>query len=267
MSLFSVFGAAGGVGARCVATWRAAGHEVKAFRRGEWPEPGEALGHAIYTIGITSDFRTRPLEVADAHAGLIAKLIAHDAFDSLTYLSSTRIYRNGSSGDERATFTIDPRQPDQLYDISKLLGEALMHYRPDPRLKIARLSNVYFAEDRSGNFLPSVLMEAKATGRVKLGQSLRSCKDYIAMDDLVAALGNIAQFGRERIYTIASGRNITHGEIADRLARDFGIGFDLAATAPDAIQPTLSPALYASEFPWQPRHMLDDLPTLYKALT
>jgi uncharacterized protein YbjT (DUF2867 family) len=70
---FTVLGAGGFIGGRLVEHLRGLGHEVDAPPR----RPAEAyvdglggrqLGHVVYCIGLTADFRTRPYETVEAHA-------------------------------------------------------------------------------------------------------------------------------------------------------------------------------------------------------
>ena len=66
MSAFSVFGASGFIGSRLVAQLEAEGHAVARIGRKTWPARGSHLGHVIFTIGMTADFREKPFETVDA---------------------------------------------------------------------------------------------------------------------------------------------------------------------------------------------------------
>lgn len=262
---FSIFGADGLVGSRLVARLHAEGVRCDAYGRRHWPKPGADLGRAIYAIGVTADFRSRPLDTVEAHVGRLADLLRGHTFDSFVYLSSTRVYRGAASTDEDAPLIMAPADPDRLYDLSKLLGECLALFGRDPRVRIARLSNVCAAGDRSATFLASVLRDAAETGHVRLGQTLRSCKDYVAVDDAVDALVRIARFGRQAIYNVASGETVTHGEIADWLLRQHQVTTDVADDATDAIQPRIAVARLRDELGWQPKLLVDQLGALYAA--
>ena len=50
------------------------------------------LGDIIYCIGLTSDFRNKPHETIIAHVTFLNDLIQNNVFNSITYLSSTRMY-------------------------------------------------------------------------------------------------------------------------------------------------------------------------------
>lgn len=263
---FSVFGARGLVGSRLTQTLRAAGKTCEAIGRAPWPAKGTDLGHIIYAIGVTADFRKRPHEAVEAHVGCLSRVMQDYAFESLTYMSSARVYRCAvGEATEDAQFILPPHDPDKLYELSKLLGECLCRFTADPRIRIVRMSNAYRAGDTSPNFLPSVLAEAARTGAVEIRQSPASRKDYIALDEAVAAIIAIATRGTEPVYTVASGRMVSHGEIAAILRDRCGIDVRFAEGGPDDIQPVLPVARLQGLMPWSPRSLVDDLPDLMAA--
>jgi nucleoside-diphosphate-sugar epimerase len=128
------------------------------------------------------------------------------------------------------------------------------------------MSNAYAPGDASPNFLPSVLREAAATGSVRIRQSQRSRKDYIALDDAADAIIAIARRGEADVYNVASGELVTHREIAKALWRLAKWRVTFAADAPDDLQPALDVTRLAAFMPWRPRRLLDELPALAEAL-
>ncbi len=91
----TVFGADGFIGRALVAHLRTTGRPVNAITRrnltmflAAQPEAGDV----IYCLGLTADFRSRPLDTAEAHVGLLARLLGAIQFRSFLYLSSTRVY-------------------------------------------------------------------------------------------------------------------------------------------------------------------------------
>src|SRR5580704_13059050 len=103
---FTVFGASGFVGARLAQHLKNATHPVNAVTRSNAPPHGADLGHVIYAIGITADFRNRPFDTVAAHVGRLAEVLQNYKFDSFLYLSSTRIYRGAASTREEAEICI-----------------------------------------------------------------------------------------------------------------------------------------------------------------
>ena len=108
---FTVFGATGFIGANLVAHLSRRGHEVRCPKRDLPIEAGDHLGHVIYAIGLTANFRSRPYETVEAHVGLLSRLLQTSCFDSWLYLSSTRVYAGllgASKVDEEVRIPIAP---------------------------------------------------------------------------------------------------------------------------------------------------------------
>ena len=81
LSTFTVLGASGYIGSRLVAHLQAQGHTVWAPTRGDTEVFARPLGHVIYCVGLTADFRTRPFDTVDAHVGLLAEVLRRAQFD------------------------------------------------------------------------------------------------------------------------------------------------------------------------------------------
>lgn len=215
---FTVFGGYGFVGGAVASLLEQQGHRVERIGRHNWPPKGADLGHAIFTVGMTADFRTRLMETFE-----LQLLRLHDALTwythaSFLYLSSARVYAGSSETSEEAHLLVRPADHDHVYNLSKLAGESLCFASANPAVRVARLSNVFGTGDTSNLFLTAVMREAVATGSVSIGQAPDSSKDYVPVEHVAAALVKIARHGRHRLYNVASGRNVSHREIADLLA-------------------------------------------------
>lgn len=221
-------------------------------------------GHVVYCIGLTADFRSRPWDTVDAHVGLLRQLLAHGQFESLTYLSSTRVYLGSGAGHEDAALTVLPQLPDQLYNLSKLMGESLCHaaHRPERPVRVVRLSNVVGGDLSSDNFIYALLREALASGQILLNSSLDSAKDYIALSDVTRMLARIASEGQQRCYNLASGQQTRHGDIVSAIARLTGAQVTVADQAPRADFPPIDIHRLRSEFDFTPVPALDGLASL-----
>ena len=226
----AVFGAGGLVGRHLAEHLQGEGWTVRPILRGDETWRGEALGHVFYCIGLTADFRSRPYETVEAHVSRAVEVLRGAVFDSFLYCSSTRVYAKSTEACETAALSVNSNDPDDLYNLSKLMGEAacLAH----PAARVARLSNVIGSDPTSDNFLNAVVREAVATGAVHLRTALDSAKDYIAVDEAVAAMRRIAVDGGERIYNLAAGRNTSHGQIVEALRRETGCAVSVAQDAP-----------------------------------
>ena len=269
MTQATVLGAGGFIGRALVARLRAAGRTVNAITRADLPGFFAArppAGDVFYCIGLTADFRTRPLDTAEAHVGLVARALAELDLRSFLFLSSTRVYGRAEIGRENLPLTVQPTAPGDLYNITKLAGEALCLTDPRPTVRVARLSNVYGAGMGAKNFLGQVLAEGLARGAVTLNQSLRSAKDYIAITEVVPALLAIAERGAARLYNVASGVNTTHDAIVGRLRAALGWDATVHETAAATRFPRIDVARLSLEFGAPRNAILEDLPSLAASL-
>lgn len=275
MTQFTVFGGTGFIGRHLASALKSAGLPVTIPTRDTHLPTAMSMGHVIYCAGVTADFRTRPYDTMDAHVGYLGRVLEQSEFDSLLYLSSTRIYDGAERGVEESTFSVDPWSPNDLYNISKLAGEALCLNHANPRVRVARLSNVYgtgMYSPRTGlqNFLTSIIQQAISERHVELQTAPGSSKDYIHIGDVVRALAMIAIDGSDRIYNVASSVSVSHEQLLDRLAEITGCTWSTAADAPHVGFPAISTARLATTFSnagleWQPAHVLDRLPGLVLA--
>lgn len=218
----TVLGAHGFIGRHLVAHLARQGVDCRAYGREPRASYARPLGHVIYAIGLTSDFRQRPLDTVEAHVCVLRALLAEGGFTSLTYLSSTRVYAGAAATREDSRLSVDPNDPSDLYNLSKLTGEALCLHGAGGRAKVVRLSNVVGLRDGVDSFIDQLLAEGEQHGRVALQTALDSSKDYLHVDDAVAQIAAIAQADARGIYNVAGGQNVSNGEIAAQLTGQFG---------------------------------------------
>lgn len=211
----TVVGAAGFVGARLTERLRGDGWDVWAPAKGDPELLSRDLGTVFYCAGLTADYDRRPFDTVEAHATLVSRIIEAGRFDKLVYCSSTRLYdgQRKETVHEAEALIFDPADPRRVYDLSKALGENLTLTRAGGRGAVARLSNVYDWEDGAPGFLSEWLILAGHTADLVLQSSPNIARDYIHLDDTVAALIAIAQRG-QGIYNVAAGRLTTNAEIA-----------------------------------------------------
>jgi nucleoside-diphosphate-sugar epimerase len=264
--VYTIFGATGFIGSRLAGHLRQQGHDVFTPARDSLISPTLFLGHAIYCIGLTANFRGRPFATVDAHVGRLREILEHGQFRSFTYLSSTRVYKNASITAEDAPLLLRPEDPDDLYNTSKVMGEALCLNCGRPETKVVRLSNVFGPDSGSENFLSSTVRAAIAEGRIVLRTAADSAKDYVAIDDVVGMLPKISEQGRVRIYNLASGVNTTHGRIIDAVRSATGCSVVYEAGAPKIEFPPISIARIRQEFHFVPALVLDQLPDLVRQM-
>jgi len=261
---FTVFGGNGFVGGQLVKHLQKQNHNVQIPARGAITPTGTPLGHVIYAIGLTGDFRSRPYDTIDAHVSCLAERLQANTFDSWLYLSSTRMYSGlpaNMPANEYATIPLSPN-PDSLYDLSKLLGESLCLTHPSPHVRIARLSNVYGPGQSSLTFLGSILHDLNNSKNVLIHETPDSCKDYVSLDDTLPLLHSIAISGKNRIYNVASGQLTTHLALSAKLTELTGAEIRFSATATKRSFPPIDIRAVKDEFEFTPCSLLDNLPNI-----
>jgi nucleoside-diphosphate-sugar epimerase len=218
--MFTVLGASGFVGSHLTRYLRATGHDVYTPARNDTSVFSRQLGHAVYCVGMTANYRDKPLETIEAHVGLFGRYLREAQYESLLYLSSTRLYDGctGECGEDR-DLALSPANPRHLFDLSKALGEALCHSSGRPDVRIARLSSVYSDELDTANFLHGLIGTARRSKIVPLGSPANVARDYIHIDDVNRLLEAVALRGRRLIYNVASGENVSNAQLADLVSR------------------------------------------------
>jgi nucleoside-diphosphate-sugar epimerase len=194
-------------------------------------------------------------------------VLRYGAFDALTYLSSTRLYHGADDGREAARFRLDPSAPSDVYNLSKLTGEALALTSGRPRVRVARLSNVYGPDWTSDNFVISVIRDAVDRGAVTFDTSPASAKDYVSIDDVVDLLLAITERGTAPVYNVAAGVDVTNEELARTLRAATGCAVAFAPAAPTVTYPPIDVSRIRTELAGASRRLLDDLPGLVAAYT
>jgi len=260
---WTVLGASGTIGQKLSAHLRDAGDVVFSPGRGEnlYSRP---LGHVIYAIGLTADFRQRPYDTVESHVRLLAELLQNGNFESLLYLSSTRVYARVTTSSEDSLLKVLSKDPSDLYNLSKLMGESLCLQDARSSVRVARLSNVVCGDEaESANFLPSLVREARS-GRIVLQTAMDSSKDYIHIDDVVELLPRIATEGRERLYNVASGIQTTHEQWTTLFAAHTGCVVKVVPSAPTRRFVPIDIGRIRTEFDFHPRPVLAAVASILK---
>ena len=263
---FTVLGGGGFVGGYLIEYLRGKGHVVRMPARGASPLDDDDPGHVVYAIGLTGDFRTRTQATVDAHVNVLNAWL-DSGCASFVYLSSTRIYGGlplNSPATENTAIAVRPCA-DTIYDLSKLLGEALCLACPSPAIRVARLANVYGEGQSAATFLGAVLRDAVRQKQVEIGEAADSAKDYVSVADVATLLEAICLRGRERIYNVASGVPLSHEKLAAKL-RDDGCAVTFRPGGGTRAFPPVNIERIRVEFGFTPRHLLDDIPALLYAL-
>ncbi|HOI55242.1 MAG TPA: NAD(P)-dependent oxidoreductase [Phycisphaerae bacterium] len=254
---FTVLGASGFIGSHVAAHLRARGAECYMPGRDEPLADAGHLGHVLFCIGVTADFRRRPLDAVRAHVCRLLDVLEGGRFESLLYLSSSRVYAGADSGSEDATFRVSPRSLSDVYNLSKLTGEAACFATDRPTVRVARLSNVYGGNWDSENFLMAVIRQAVDAGRVVLQTDWESAKDYVGIHEVAPLLCDIAERGQARLYNVASGVRVSNRNLGDALRRVTGCDLTVATGAPHVVFPPIDTSRVKEEFGFRPASVLD----------
>lgn len=223
----------------------------------------------MYCAGLTADYLARPFDTVQAHVSLLAQVLQQGQFESLVYLSSTRLYDALGAGvaHEDAALPMDPSNPRHLYDLSKGLGEALCHSTARGRAKVARLACVYEGPQDADGFVPGLLRQLQAARQqglmhIDVASSPAFARDYVHLDDVVQALIRIALHGKHPVYNVASGENISNAALFAHLQTLWGCTLHpLLSTVPAPV-PRVAIERLRTELGWQPRPLFSALDAL-----
>src|SRR5687767_2338509 len=164
--MITILGASGFIGSLMAKRLQQYKLEFQSVKRNEVIPAGN-LGNVIYCIGVTADFRSKPFETVDAHVCTLLDLVRRHEFDSLLYLSSTRLYEGNDSTDEQEALRVRPQSANDLYNLSKMMGESIT-LNCGRTGRVARIANVYGADFPSENFLRSLFRRSDHEGRMVL---------------------------------------------------------------------------------------------------
>jgi nucleoside-diphosphate-sugar epimerase len=261
---FTILGANGFIGSALVNYLQSHNYEVITVGRDVVPEPNFNYGHVIYAIGLTGDFRLRSFDTVQSHVIHLMDCLQSFKFESFLYLSSTRIFgvNNDTNFVNESTPAFISPSADSIYDLSKLLGEALCLAQKSKKIRIVRISNVYGPRMSTNTFLGSIISSIRSGGVVELFETSNSAKDYLNIEDLVFLLPQISLMGSKRLYLVASGYLVEHERllIAFRNFKNFKFIF-----SKDAIKRRFSLidiSMISNEFNFKPRHILNDVASL-----
>lgn len=253
---FTIFGSQGFIGSNTLKSLKNQGIDCNTPDIDDQKIFDKPLGHVIYAIGITSDFRERPLDTVESHVCLLHDLFKKSQFDSFLYLSSTRIYSGLSSTDEGNSLLVNPTRFGDIYNISKIMGESLCMACNNKNVKIVRLSNVIGNNFDSNDFLFSIIRDAVTAKKVILHTTPESEKDYVHVDDVVKMLPEISLHGKYKIYNIASGKNIKVSEIMDEIKKLTNCDIHFAPDAQYQSFPEINIQRIKKEFNFEPKQLL-----------
>jgi len=261
---FTILGSSGFIGSHLATQVQQLGMECFTPSRHEQNISKQELGHIIYSIGLTADFRCKPFETVKAHVCYLLEILEQANFESFLYLSSTRLYAGLEVGYEDSPLKAIPSELSDLYNLSKMMGESICFASPKPHVRVARLSNVYGRDFSSTNFLASVIREAVVRKKVFLQTALASEKDYISIDEVVDLLLKISVSGQYKLYNVASGINTSHQELLELIKRETACIVEVMDNAELVRFPQINIDRIKHEFNFSPLTISQVIPELVK---
>ena len=251
---YTIFGSTGRIGSYLKKKLISDGNSVFSPSRKDYYLAHKNLGHVIYCSGVTSDFKYRSFDTIESHVCLLSFLLKHKNFKSFNYLSSTRLnfpkrsFINKISPKFYGDYEID------IYNASKLAGEALCIQSQIPNVKITRICHVVNPNDKQKeNFLSDICGQAKR-GEILLNSSLKTKKNYIHIEDLSFLLKLIGPFGKKKFYNIASDNLISNNEIIKKLIKITKCSVIMSNNAQTILESKINIAILKKEFHYQPTH-------------
>jgi len=222
------------------------------------------LGHVIYAIGELNSKKNFS-NVIESNVCYLNKLLNTSNFESLLYCSSTRVYSGLKTTHEDSSLNLDPIDINNLYPISKVMGESICLAFDNPKIRIIRLSNVAGFNHTSKLFLPSIIHEAVDKKKITLHTKLQSEKDYVHIDDIVKVLPKIALNGKYRIYNVAKGENTTNQDITTKLQEITSCQLEVLANAKDYSFPKINIERIVNEFNFNSKSILNYIEDIVKS--
>ena len=263
---YTIFGSTGRIGSYLREFLIRSGHTVFYPNRKDYYSSHKKLGHVIYCSGVTSDFNCRAFDTIQSHVCLLSHLLKETEFNSFTYLSSTRLNYPKKAKNYELTPHFYGEYEMDIYNASKLAGEALCLQSKLPNVKITRICHVVDSNDkRRENFLSDICGQAKK-GKILLNSSLNTKKNYILIDDLGFLLQLIGPYGKNSVYNIGSKNLISNNEILKKLTRITNSKFQIKKNAQTVIEPEIDIFNLIEEFNYKPSHKKDWLDKALKSL-
>lgn len=255
---YTILGSKGFIGRELKLSLEQKGHECFTPEIRDGSLEGIDLGHVIYSAGVPN-FMERPYDAVDAHVCQLKKILEKSNFESLTYFSGGRVYNKMDATEEEEDLIFNSLDKNDLYGISKIMGESLCVASDNPRIHIARLTNVTGNNFTSHLFLPSIIRDAITKNKIKIFTSLSSKKDYVYIDDVLDLIPKIAVNGKNKIYNIASGKNTESGELIEKISDITGCDVEVAPNSKEYSFPETSISRIKEEFNFQPTNVLDKI--------
>ncbi|CAH1597037.1 dTDP-glucose 4,6-dehydratase [Vibrio owensii] len=218
--MYTVVGGSGFIGKEMVNLLTQQGFDCWVPQKNDESIYTRELGTVIYAAGF-GDCKNDPFNVFEANSLLLKNILEKSKFETMIYISSTRVYMNSDDSSVDSNVIIGNEDSRRLFNLTKLVAEELC-LLSDRNCIIVRPSNVYGLALNSPLFLPSIIKDAINKGMVNMYVEPSYSKDYISVDDVVRSILNISLLreNNHKVINIASGYNVTAKTISDILVKE-----------------------------------------------
>lgn len=193
----------------------------------------------FWCIGKTANFRDSTIETLDAHVNLLNAVLSNNEFGRFVLLSSTRVYQWSGDTHPSAPITLQPSMTDDLYNISKLLGESLVTQHLPEKSLILRVSNILGPAEETRNTFIGQLLRAIEKGTLILDTTLDSEKDYLWISSAIQQIYEQGFSEKTGVLNIGGGQNISNEEWIAALERKFQFCWSVSDIAKRTIFPRI----------------------------
>lgn len=143
------------------------------------------------------------------------------------YFSSDAVYDTAVSHVSEAT----PASPQDLYGAMHITREMMARSLVNIPVLVLRPTIVYGADDTHNSYGPNRFRRmAKKDGKITLFGDGEETRDHIHVDDVAALTVNCLLSGTTGILNIATGISRSFREVAELVAKQFGISIEVIAT-------------------------------------
>lgn len=220
------------------------------------------LGNILYCIG-SDDWANDTYNSYYANLGFIPEIIKNNKYLSFTFLSTSRIYRKSKKTSENINLLINPNNLDDYYNAKKICAESFLLSQKNKRIKILRLSNIYGLSPKSTLLVPTLIKNALEKKIIKIFINKKCSKDFLNIEDIFLILTKIIHQGKENVYNIASGKNISLEKIAKKISLLTNCRIKYLNQKETINEPTINIKKIRKEFNFKPySNIIDDLPEL-----
>ena len=213
------------------------------------------LHNIIYCIG-SDNWINDPKGSFEANLGIIPKIIFDNKFSSFTLISSTRLYMGSSKKNtkENNLIHINPNIRNFFFNSLKLSAESLCLSLPNKKVRVVRMSNLF-----GDNFtkqiylLPSLIRDSINKKKITIIINKKSSKDFLYVNEAIDVMLKIIKRGKNRLYNVASGNNITLSKISLKIKEITGCKINYKNQKKLVKEPIINIDRIKNEFNFKPK--------------